>query len=112
MYTNRKLFIAKCVIAVSILYLFVYVGTNKSATHIIRQLQQSGRNLAALDPQQNPSVDVDSLSLPDDLAAIEKAIRTNATLLTVKTTTTTRKPLSIPERVKEVSIFSLNLHIC
>lgn len=63
MYTNRKAFIAKCVVAASILYLFVYVTTNKGATHIIRQLQQSGRNLAALESQQGPSVEAEPLQV-------------------------------------------------
>lgn len=111
MYTNRRIFIAKCAFAAFILYLIVYISTNKSATHIIRQLQQSGRNLAALDPQQAPSVEADQLPIlasdgisQGELLALERAkmnVSTNAIVTT--RTTTTKKPMSVLDKVKEVT---------
>lgn len=96
MYTNRRIFIAKCILAVFVLYLIVYISTNKSATHIIRQLQQSGRNLAALDPQQIPSIEVDQ----SPLIVVDPFSRNvNASFVTI----TTKKPLSVLERVREVT---------
>ena len=51
MYSNRKSFAIKCTIGALALYLCVHVVTNNRASEAIRELQQSGRNLAALDPQ-------------------------------------------------------------
>lgn len=49
MFTNRRIFYVKCVILLGLLYLFAYIFTNNSTSDIIRELQQSGRNLAALE---------------------------------------------------------------
>lgn len=112
MYTNRRIFIAKCAFAAFVLYLIVYIGTNKSATHIIRQLQQSGRNLAALDPQQAPSVEAEQLPVlgsdgipPEELLALERAkmMNSSAGVLVTARATTTKKPPSVLDRVKEVT---------
>lgn len=91
MYTNRRIFVAKCILVLFVLYLIVYISTNKSATRIIRQLQQSGRNLAALDPQQIPGLEVDQAPL-----VVFERNGSNAT-------TTTKKTPSVLERVKEVT---------
>ncbi|KAF2881262.1 hypothetical protein ILUMI_24907 [Ignelater luminosus] len=61
MFTNRRIFYLKCVIVIAILYLFAYIFTNSNTSDIIRELQQSGRNLAALEHQQTPPDHVDSI---------------------------------------------------
>lgn len=95
MYTNRRIFIAKCILVLFVVYLIVYVTTNKSATHIIRQLQQSGRNLAALDPQQIPSLEADQAPL---VVLDPYARNVSSTIVT-----TTKKTPSVFDRVKEVT---------
>lgn len=99
MYTNRRIFIAKCILVLFVVYLVVYISTNKSATHIIRQLQQSGRNLAALDPQQIPSLDVDQAPL----VVLDQFSRNVSSTYAAVRTTTTKKPLSVFDKVKEVT---------
>lgn len=99
MYTNRRIFIAKCILALFVLYLIVYISTNKSATHIIRQLQQSGRNLAALEP----SIEVDQSSLIVVGDPFARNLSNAIIPPTTTTTTTTKKPLSVYDRVKEVT---------
>ncbi|XP_028132839.1 beta-1,4-glucuronyltransferase 1 [Diabrotica virgifera virgifera] len=47
MYTNRKSFIIKLLVGCCALYLFIHVFTN-TAVPVIREMQESGRNLAAL----------------------------------------------------------------
>lgn len=95
MYTNRRIFIAKCILVVFVVYLIVYISTNKSATHIIRQLQQSGRNLAALDPQQIPSLEADQAPL---VVLDPYARNISSTFVT-----TTKKTPSVFDRVREVT---------
>lgn len=48
MYNNRKSFIIKLLVVACIIFLCIHVLTN-NAGHVIRELQESGRNLAALD---------------------------------------------------------------
>ncbi|KAJ8921858.1 hypothetical protein NQ315_008490 [Exocentrus adspersus] len=48
MYSNRKSFIIKLLVVACIVYLCIHVFTN-NAGRVIRELQESGRNLAALD---------------------------------------------------------------
>ncbi|EEZ97317.1 N-acetyllactosaminide beta-1,3-N-acetylglucosaminyltransferase-like Protein [Tribolium castaneum] len=50
MYSNRKAFAVKCTLGIIAIYFFVHVLTTSRATEAIRELQQSGRNLAALEP--------------------------------------------------------------
>lgn len=77
MYTNRKSFAVKCAIGIFITYLLIHILSTTRASEAIRELQQSGRNLAALDPQQT----VDDPPAP----------------------TSTPKPPNILDRVKEIT---------
>lgn len=65
MYTKRQIFttVFKCASAAILLYLIVIIYSTTRATHILRQLQQSLRNRATLDPQQAGSVEADRLEL-------------------------------------------------
>lgn len=60
MFTNRRVLYVKCVIILLLVYVFTYIFTTRSTSDIIRELQQSGRNLAALDRQQNAADQIDS----------------------------------------------------
>ncbi|KRT82049.1 hypothetical protein AMK59_4316 [Oryctes borbonicus] len=51
MMTNKRLFMVKCSLIILLLYLFVYLLSSNSTSNMIRSLQQSGRNLAAMEPK-------------------------------------------------------------
>lgn len=51
MSTNRRIFYVKCCLVLVALYVFAYIFTNNRSSDFIRELQQSGRSLAALDRQ-------------------------------------------------------------
>ncbi|XP_022919511.1 beta-1,4-glucuronyltransferase 1-like [Onthophagus taurus] len=52
MIVNKRLFVAKCCVILLAGYFFVYVVTSSGTSGVIRTLQQSGRNLAAIDQTQ------------------------------------------------------------
>ncbi|KAF5275888.1 hypothetical protein FQR65_LT04127 [Abscondita terminalis] len=60
MFTNRRILYVKCIIILLLVYVFAYIFTTRSTSEIIRELQQSGRNLAALDRQQSAVDQIDS----------------------------------------------------
>lgn len=49
MYTSRKTFVAKILVIACLVYLCVHVLLSNTGAPIIRELQESGRSLAALD---------------------------------------------------------------
>ncbi|KAK5649749.1 hypothetical protein RI129_000778 [Pyrocoelia pectoralis] len=59
MFTSRRIFYLKFLIIIGAVYVFAYIFTNHNTSDIIRELQQSGRNLAALDRQQNSADQLD-----------------------------------------------------
>ncbi|KAF5280659.1 hypothetical protein FQA39_LY05307 [Lamprigera yunnana] len=75
MFSNRRVFYVKCIIVLLVVYLFAYIFTNHNTSDIIRELQQSGRNLAALDHQQNVVEQIDTSGnfhiVPDNFELIQ-----------------------------------------
>lgn len=51
MVANKRVFVIKCSLIILLLYLFVYLLNSSGTSNIIRSLQQSGRNLAAMEPK-------------------------------------------------------------
>lgn len=72
MLTNRRSFFVKCFVIVCVLYLGVYMYKTNSTSDIIRELQQSGRNLAALDTGEleNPAPNEEEMKEPAALASV------------------------------------------
>jgi hypothetical protein len=91
--SSRKSFAIKCIIAIAVMYLCIHVLSNTGASQAIRQLQQSGRNLAALDPQQNVE--------PLVVEPVKEVYNVEATKAVVETT---QKPqVSVLDKVKEIT---------
>lgn len=64
MYTNRKSFVVKLFVVACLVYLCVHVLSNTGAP-IIRELQESGRSLAALDSTALEAEMKDPLSIAE-----------------------------------------------
>lgn len=66
MLTNRRSFFVKCIVVVFLVYLGVYMYKTNNTSDIIRELQQSGRNLAALDTGEieNPAANEEDIKVP------------------------------------------------
>jgi hypothetical protein len=91
--SSRKSFAIKCIIAIAVMYLCIHVLSNTGASQAIRQLQQAGRNLAALDPQQNVE--------PLVVEPVKEVYNVEATKAVVETT---QKPqVSVLDKVKEIT---------
>lgn len=90
MYTNRKAFVLKCILVIFVVYICIHVATNTGTSQVIRELQQSGRNLAALDLQQ--------------AELIETSPKPPVTVKTsVKQPPPSVKPPTVSDKVKEVT---------
>uniref|UniRef100_V5GVL7 N-acetyllactosaminide beta-1,3-N-acetylglucosaminyltransferase n=1 Tax=Anoplophora glabripennis TaxID=217634 RepID=V5GVL7_ANOGL len=103
MYNNRKSFIIKLLVIACIIYLCIHVLTN-NAGPVIRELQESGRNLAALD-----SANLEQTALASE-NAIKEAVpiaeptkEPEARVQKVSTTVQPEKPLTVLEKVKELT---------
>ncbi|KAJ8972560.1 hypothetical protein NQ317_010824 [Molorchus minor] len=104
MYSNRKSFIIKLLVVACIIYLCIHVLTNNAAP-VIRELQESGRNLAALDS----SVNLEQTALAQEGDAKEVLPVVESTKPVVKpssevvTTELPKKQPTVLERVKELT---------
>lgn len=70
MSTNRRIFYVKCCLVLVALYVFAYIFSNNRSSDFIRELQQSGRSLAALDRQQSGPEVVDKQQ--SELEAVDR----------------------------------------
>lgn len=89
MYTKGKSFAIKFIIAAIATYLFVHLLSTTNATQALREMQQSGRNLAAIETQ------------PAEEVAVKEVIVEATKIMVVETTT--KPPPSVLERVKSIT---------
>lgn len=75
MYTSRKSFVVKLLVVACLVYLCVHVLSNTGAP-IIRELQESGRSLAALDSSALEAEMKDPLPIaePTKVAMVDKEV--------------------------------------
>ncbi|KAJ8933476.1 hypothetical protein NQ314_013974, partial [Rhamnusium bicolor] len=103
MYNNRKSFIIKLLVVACIIYLCIHVLTNNAAP-VIRELQESGRNLAALD---GGNLEQAALTQENEMKeAVPIAEPTKAPEKPSEKVVTTEEPKKEPtvlEKVKELS---------
>lgn len=109
MMANKRIFLIKCFVILLVMYIFVYLVSSSGTTNIIKSLQQSGRNLAAMEPQiqqiEQQQRQIPPLSSSTSIS-VEKATTTKeqqtkdvanlSVLSTVKTS-------SVSERVRQVT---------
>ncbi|XP_060524606.1 beta-1,4-glucuronyltransferase 1-like [Cylas formicarius] len=98
MYNNRKSLIIKVLIIVCLIYFAIHIITNSAPT-VIRELQQSGRSLAALDTQS-----LEQTSLVQEIAVPTTVnITKTSTSAASRASEDVRRVLTVFEKVKEVT---------
>ncbi|XP_017774826.1 PREDICTED: beta-1,4-glucuronyltransferase 1-like [Nicrophorus vespilloides] len=104
MANRRNLVIKCCLVAVSV-YLCVYMISSNQSANIIRGLQQSGRNLAALDletetVQQQQQLQQEQIKDVDVVKTVEELQQQQQVKVVTEATTVVMDPL---ERVREIT---------